>query len=95
MNTQVNISIPSEWKDELERLARIFSVEEETTLTYLDLIRRAIKEKYDLSEEEDDASLNPDPSRSSIKGTGLPRGDHKHILVPFSGEQLTETDPNG
>lgn len=71
MNTQVNISIPSEWKDELERLARIFSVEEETTLTYLDLIRRAVKEKYDLS-EEDDASLNPDPSRSSIKGTGLP-----------------------
>jgi hypothetical protein len=53
MNTQVNISIPSEWKDELERLARIFSVEEETTLTYLDLIRRAVKEKYDLSEDEE------------------------------------------
>ena len=53
MNTQVNISIPSEWKGELERLARIFSVEEETTLTYLDLIRRAVKEKYDLSEDEE------------------------------------------
>ena len=53
MNTQVNISIPSEWKDELERLARIFSVEEETTLNYLDLIRRAVKEKYDLSEDEE------------------------------------------
>lgn len=53
MNTQVNISIPSEWKDELERLARIFSVEEETALTYLDLIRRAVKEKYDLSEDEE------------------------------------------
>jgi len=54
MNTQVNISIPSEWKDELERLARIFSVEEETTLNYLDLIRRAVKEKYDLLSEDEE-----------------------------------------
>lgn len=49
-NVQINISIPSSWKDELERLARIYSVEEEETLSFLDLMRRAIKEKYDLDE---------------------------------------------
>ena len=52
MNTQINIALPKEWKEELERLARVFSVEEENTLTYLDLIRRAIKEKYGLEETE-------------------------------------------
>ena len=36
----------------MERLARIYSVEEETTLTYLDLIRRAIREKYNLKDEK-------------------------------------------
>ena len=50
--TQINISIPEEWKDELENLARIYSVEEEKTLTYLDLMRRAIQEKYELSNNE-------------------------------------------
>lgn len=52
MSTQINIALPKEWKEELERLARVFSVEEEKTLTYLDLIRRAIKEKYGLEETE-------------------------------------------
>lgn len=52
MNTQINIALPKEWKEELEKLARVFSVEEESTLTYLDLIRRAIKEKYGLEETE-------------------------------------------
>jgi len=52
MNIQINISIPLQWKKELENLARIHSVEEEETLTYLDLIRRAIKEKYELREKE-------------------------------------------
>jgi hypothetical protein len=42
-NVQINISIPENWKDELENLARIYSVEEESTLTYLDLMRRAIQ----------------------------------------------------
>lgn len=50
MNIQINISIPKSWKDELERMARIYSVEEEETLTYLDLIRRAIQEKYELED---------------------------------------------
>ncbi|GAI67708.1 unnamed protein product [marine sediment metagenome] len=50
-NVQINISIPDNWKKELENLARIYSVEEEITLTYLDLIRRAIQEKYGLEDE--------------------------------------------
>ena len=32
-NVQINISIPTEWKAELENLARIYSVEEGKTLT--------------------------------------------------------------
>ena len=52
MNTQINIVLPKEWKEELERLARVYSVDEEKTLTYLDLIRRAIKEKYGLKEDQ-------------------------------------------
>ena len=47
-NVQINISIPSEWKTELENLARIYSVEEGKTITFLDLMRRGIQEKYQL-----------------------------------------------
>jgi len=39
-----------ERKRELERLTRVFSIEEENILTYFDLIRLAIKEKYGLEE---------------------------------------------
>lgn len=49
-NVQVNISIPSEWKRQLENLARIYSVEEGTAITFLDLMRRGIQEKYQLGE---------------------------------------------
>lgn len=49
---QINIAIPTHWKMQLENLARVYSVEEETTLTYLDLIRRAIQEKYALNANE-------------------------------------------
>ena len=45
-NVQINIAIPGEWKKELENLARIYSVEEGRTVTFLDLMRRAIKEKF-------------------------------------------------
>ena len=38
-NIQINISIPSEWKKELENLSRIYSVEEGETITFLDLMR--------------------------------------------------------
>ena len=54
MNIQVNMSIPKEWKKELERLARIASVEADETLTYIDLIRKTIKEKFNLKDENGD-----------------------------------------
>ena len=49
-NVQINIAIAIEWKKELENLARIYSVEEGKTVTFLDLMRRGIKEKYQLGE---------------------------------------------
>lgn len=51
-NVQINISIPVEWKAELENLARVYSVEEGKTVTFLDLMRRGIKEKYQLGEQK-------------------------------------------
>lgn len=50
-NVQINISIPMEWKEQLENLARIYSVEEGETITFLDLMRRGIQEKYQLGEQ--------------------------------------------
>lgn len=52
-NVQINISIPMEWKTELENLTRIYSVEEGKTITFLDLMRRGIQEKYQLGEMSD------------------------------------------
>lgn len=52
MSKQVNISLPSTWLEQLERLARIYSVEEDRTLSHTDLIRDALKEKYNLTENE-------------------------------------------
>lgn len=48
---QVNVTIPAPWQTQLKRLARIYSVEEERTLTYQDLIRQAVQEKYELQDE--------------------------------------------
>ena len=53
-NTQINITIPTVWKDQLENLARIYSVDEGRTVTFLDLMRRGIKEKYQLTDGKDD-----------------------------------------
>ena len=53
-NVQINISIPTEWKTQLENLARIYSVEEGKTITFLDLMRRGIQEKYQLGEQRDE-----------------------------------------
>ena len=53
-NVQINISIPTGWKTELENLARIYSVEEGETITFLDLMRRGIQEKYQLGEQENE-----------------------------------------
>lgn len=52
-NVQINISIPIEWKTQLENLARIYSVEEGKTITFLDLMRRGIQEKYQLGENDE------------------------------------------
>ena len=52
-NVQINIAIPSEWKKELENLARIYSVEEGKTITFLELMRRGIQEKYQLKDVND------------------------------------------
>ena len=40
-----------EWKIELENLARIYSAEEGETITFLDLIRKGVQEKYQLKEQ--------------------------------------------
>ncbi len=52
-NVQINISIPVEWKEQLENIARIYSVEEGRTITFLDLMRRSIQEKYQLGVQQD------------------------------------------
>ena len=52
-NVQINISIPIEWKTQLENLARIYSIEEGKTITFLDLMRRGIQEKYQLGENDE------------------------------------------
>ena len=51
---QVNISLPLGWKEELEKLARKISFERDETLTYLDLMREAIGEKYNLEYVDDE-----------------------------------------
>ena len=53
-NVQINISIPSEWKTHLENLERIYSVEEDETITFLYLMRRGIPEKYQLVVKDDE-----------------------------------------
>ena len=53
-NIQINISIPAGWKTELENPARIYSVEEGETITFLDLMRRGIQEKYQLGEKDNE-----------------------------------------
>ena len=57
-NVQINISIPSEWKKELENLARIYSVEEGETITFLDLMRRGIQENYQLGEKNERGTIS-------------------------------------
>ena len=53
-NNVINISILMEWKIELENLARIYSVEEGKTITFLDLMRRGIQEKYQLGDQDNE-----------------------------------------
>ena len=51
-NVQINISISTGWKTELENPARIYSVEEGESIIFLDLMRRGIQEKYQLGEQD-------------------------------------------
>lgn len=53
-NVQINIAIPAEWKGQLENLARVYSVEEGDTVTFHDLMRRAIQEKFQLKDVNDE-----------------------------------------
>ena len=57
-NVQINISIPVEWKAELENLARIFSIEEGKTVSFLDLMRRGIQEKYQLGVKDNEHTVS-------------------------------------
>jgi hypothetical protein len=52
MGKQINISIPKSWLEQLERIARLRSVEEDRTMTHLDLMREAIQKEYKLTDEE-------------------------------------------
>lgn len=52
-NVQINIAIPRSWKEQLDNLARIYSVEEGKTVTFLDLMRRGIQEKYQLGDNKE------------------------------------------
>lgn len=58
-NVQVNIAIPKTWKDQLENLARIYSMKEGKTITFLELMRRGIQEKYQFPEDgrEDELTI--------------------------------------
>ena len=54
-NVQINISIPSEWKEQnLKTLPVSILSKKVTTITFLDLMRRGIQEKYQLGEIDDE-----------------------------------------
>lgn len=55
---QINLSIPKEWKTELERIARLQSVEQDKTITYSDLIRQSIVKEYKIDEENKHRGTN-------------------------------------
>lgn len=50
MNKPINITFPQMWLDALGKEARARSVKEDKTITYLDLIREAVKKEYKLKE---------------------------------------------
>lgn len=56
-NTQVNIAIPTKWKIALDNLARIYSVERGEDITFQDLMREAIYEKFQLEKLDDGKHL--------------------------------------
>jgi len=48
--TQINLIIPEAWKEQIKRSARNISVEEDKTISYSELIKRTIKEKFELED---------------------------------------------
>lgn len=54
---QINISIPVEWKEDLEKLARTKAYQEDRKINFSDLIREAIADKYGYSMNFEDKSL--------------------------------------
>lgn len=51
MKRQVGVFITKEWIDKLKQIARQESTEQNKDISYLDLIRIAIQEKYNLEEQ--------------------------------------------
>ena len=45
-NIQVNISMPTDWREAIDKAARERSVKENRTIPYQDLIREALKEYF-------------------------------------------------
>ena len=48
---QVNFFIPVKWKETLKRIARIEAQKQDKDISYLDLIKAAIQDKYGLKNE--------------------------------------------
>ena len=48
MNVQNNITLPLDWREKLKKKALELTVKNNKTITYQDLIRDAIKEKFGL-----------------------------------------------
>ncbi len=51
-NVQINISISTGWKTELESPERIYSIEEGESIIFFDLLRRGIHGTYQLGEQD-------------------------------------------
>lgn len=51
-NVQINISISTGWKTELESPARIYSIEEGESIIFFDLLRRGIHGTYQSGEQD-------------------------------------------
>lgn len=51
MNTQVNITIPQHWKEQIDRLARKEAYEKNQNISYMDVIREAIRLHCNIDED--------------------------------------------
>lgn len=46
---QINIFVPESWKQQLQKISRMKSVEQNKTISYLDITRQLIKEFLECS----------------------------------------------